>query len=376
MDAQKSEIITFYSYKGGVGRSMALANVAWLLAEKYHQKVLMVDWDLEAPGLHRFFNIREKKIENGLIDLFYDYKDLLRKEIPSLDEDFIDMDKYIMRLSDYSTGGSISILPAGKMDGKYASRVTDFNWIEFYKNWHGFGLIEHLKGQLKKKADFILIDSRTGVTDIGGICTLQMPDLVVLLFSLNEQNISGTEMIIETILKKSTEVTEQITPPKLILVPSRVERYLEKEIKQEWEIKAAKRLGEYLPEKENSIIYMKKKSIPYVGYYSFGEMLAVKEDPYEELAESLDGLTTMVLEASGLLVKETLPTPPALYKNILNINIIKQIIILTVTISLSILIVFTILSLEGFLKNFTNIFVAVTFIMIVYYFIIKYKKRY
>ena len=47
-------IYTFYSYKGGVGRSMALANVAECF---YLQglKVLMIDWDLEAPGLEAFF---------------------------------------------------------------------------------------------------------------------------------------------------------------------------------------------------------------------------------------------------------------------------------------------------------------------------------
>src|SRR3989442_12771377 len=49
------QIITFYSYKGGTGRSMALANVAWILASNGH-RVLMVDWDLEAPGLHRYFS--------------------------------------------------------------------------------------------------------------------------------------------------------------------------------------------------------------------------------------------------------------------------------------------------------------------------------
>src|SRR4051794_13247188 len=42
-------VYTFYSYKGGVGRSMALANVAVLLARS-GKKVLVVDWDLEAPG--------------------------------------------------------------------------------------------------------------------------------------------------------------------------------------------------------------------------------------------------------------------------------------------------------------------------------------
>ena len=50
-----SSIVTFYSYKGGVGRSMALANIAVLLARR-GLKVLMVDWDFEAPGLDRYFS--------------------------------------------------------------------------------------------------------------------------------------------------------------------------------------------------------------------------------------------------------------------------------------------------------------------------------
>ena len=51
---RKGRIYTFYSYKGGVGRSMALANVAALMV-KAGQKVLIVDWDPEAPGLEAFF---------------------------------------------------------------------------------------------------------------------------------------------------------------------------------------------------------------------------------------------------------------------------------------------------------------------------------
>src|SRR5882724_3937262 len=49
-----SRIITFYSYKGGVGRTFALANIAVLLARR-GKRVLLMDWDLEAPGLHRYF---------------------------------------------------------------------------------------------------------------------------------------------------------------------------------------------------------------------------------------------------------------------------------------------------------------------------------
>jgi len=66
-----SRIITFYSYKGGVGRTLALANIAVLLARR-GKRVLMMDWDLEAPGLHRYFKGYISKNESqkkGLIHL-------------------------------------------------------------------------------------------------------------------------------------------------------------------------------------------------------------------------------------------------------------------------------------------------------------------
>ena len=61
MTQSQGQIITFYSYKGGTGRTMALANTACVLAERQRNSddkgVLMIDWDLEAPSLHRYFRI-------------------------------------------------------------------------------------------------------------------------------------------------------------------------------------------------------------------------------------------------------------------------------------------------------------------------------
>src|SRR5262249_55191575 len=71
-------VVTFYSYKGGTGRTMALANVAWLLASNGY-RVLTVDWDLESPGLHRFFHpfLKDKTLRSsdGIIDLVRRYVD-------------------------------------------------------------------------------------------------------------------------------------------------------------------------------------------------------------------------------------------------------------------------------------------------------------
>jgi len=72
-------VFTFYSYKGGVGRSMALANIA---AWAYQQgaRVVMIDWDLEAPGLEAFFYSSEPEVNEvratlGLMDLLTAYKE-------------------------------------------------------------------------------------------------------------------------------------------------------------------------------------------------------------------------------------------------------------------------------------------------------------
>src|SRR5580658_9529805 len=78
----EGKIITFYSYKGGTGRSMTLANVAWLLANA-GKRVLMIDWDLEAPGLHRYFHPflldKELSATPGLIDLVWDFANVAMK---------------------------------------------------------------------------------------------------------------------------------------------------------------------------------------------------------------------------------------------------------------------------------------------------------
>ena len=301
MPNEPATIVTFYSYKGGVGRSMAVANVAWVLAEKLHKRVLVVDWDLEAPGLHRFFEIEDKYVSTGLIDLFNDYKALLRDEQKTLPEKLVDVRKYIQSARLFSGGGEISILPAGKQDKNYAALVNEFNWTDFYAKWHGFGFIEYLKNELKKlpEVDVVILDSRTGVTDIGGICTLQLPAIVVLLFALNEQNIEGVKLVAERISQKAVEIEGRDRPPALIIRPARVERTGNQDEKLKWQGIAALALGEFISE-ENPQVLIAKRNIPYIGDYSYGETpLAVDKDPLGDMAEAFEDLARSILKTGG-----------------------------------------------------------------------------
>ena len=84
------QVITFYAYKGGTGRTMALANAAVLLARKSRQDVLMIDWDLEAPGLHRFFDahVTPSRRGPGLIEFLGDLaRTVGGADTPGHDED-------------------------------------------------------------------------------------------------------------------------------------------------------------------------------------------------------------------------------------------------------------------------------------------------
>ena len=50
----------FYTYKGGTGRSLLLANTAHHLA-RLGKRVVAVDFDLEAPGLHYKLNLPARR---------------------------------------------------------------------------------------------------------------------------------------------------------------------------------------------------------------------------------------------------------------------------------------------------------------------------
>ncbi len=204
------KIITFYSYKGGTGRSMTLANVAWVLANN-GKRVLAIDWDLEAPGLHRylhpFLEDSELSETQGLIDYFVDVtvaarlaqaQSVLEMTLPANEpappwwQAWTSLLSYTRSIDfPFPGDGTIDLVPAGRQGPGYAERVGTFEWRSFYEKLGGGVLLEALKVQLRKAYDYVLVDSRTGISDTAGICTVQMPDDLVVCFTLNKQSVRG-----------------------------------------------------------------------------------------------------------------------------------------------------------------------------------------
>src|SRR5260370_12550533 len=89
-------------------------------------------------------------------------------------------------------------MPAGLADKDYDARFKSIDWQDLYENRDGYLLFEDLKLQWQRvfQPDYVLIDSRTGHTDVGGICTRQLPDAVAMFFFPNEQNRRGLEGVV------------------------------------------------------------------------------------------------------------------------------------------------------------------------------------
>lgn len=185
-------VVTFYSYKGGVGRSMALANVAALLTQQ-GRKVLVVDFDLEAPGLPSYGPFGRAVGLPGVVDYIEQYRSDLKAP---------DASEFIVECA-LGEGNPIWVMPAGdNRSPAYSGKLGSVDWKELYENEHGFLMFEDLRQQWERhpaRFDYVLIDSRTGNTDVGGICTRQLPDAVVFMFVPTEQNIAGLAPIVSDV---------------------------------------------------------------------------------------------------------------------------------------------------------------------------------
>src|SRR5262249_33967986 len=80
-------------------------------------------------------------------------------------------------------------------------KLRAINWQNLYQHFDGYLLFEDLKTQWQEvyKPDYVFIDSRTGHTEVEGICTRQLPDAVVNLFFPNEQNLAGLRQVVSDI---------------------------------------------------------------------------------------------------------------------------------------------------------------------------------
>jgi len=193
------EAITFYSYKGGVGRTLSLANIAVYLS-RFGLNVCIVDFDLEAPGIHyKLQSFFPRPVEKGLVDYIHEFTS--GGSIPG------SLNDYVLTAENIPEGeGSIRLIPAGNvLSAEYWEKLASIDWHGLFYESGGEGVPFFLEFKEKIRSelqpDILLIDSRTGITEMSGICTALLPDKVVFLITNNRENIEGSRQIMRGIQK-------------------------------------------------------------------------------------------------------------------------------------------------------------------------------
>ena len=297
---------------------MALANIAECL-HKNGLSVIIIDWDLEAPGLETFFclpndemRLNEFKAPLGLIDMIVEYKNayprfsaqqfqapaeagavldqpshqaqaeqrahelqlaaktrkvLLDAKVPEfLLPDIGDtttivapqtFEAFLDRLyrptkpltSPNAVGGQLADTPfgpylqtihspdqdckglylisagarSGEKFGSYVEAVQSFGWSEFYAACGGHEYFAWFREKLKSLADVILIDSRTGVTEMGGVCTRHIPDAVVSFCAPNFQNVDGVARVVGALNKEAVRHAREDRYVTALFIPTQID---------------------------------------------------------------------------------------------------------------------------------------------------------
>ncbi len=191
-------VVAFYSFKGGVGKSTALAIVAQELAMQ-GRRVVAVDFDLEAPGLATLFGISPDE-GNGLLDYLHQ-----RQIHPKTDT--LALETCIRHVDLRGTSGQLSVIPAGQYNENYIHRLADFHMPSLYRQ--NPNILSTFKTTLIEllDPDIILIDARTGLNELASPVVLDLADFIFLCLAPSDQNMHGMHWIVEAI--RTRQMTER-----------------------------------------------------------------------------------------------------------------------------------------------------------------------
>src|SRR3982751_5648124 len=331
------KVITFYSYKGGVGRTMALVNTAHVFARN-GWRVLMVDFDLEAPGMTHFFAdaVQASGSRFDAVDFLLQAKSSMEAGI---EEDSVSLENYVTTIRlppdwterprcgiPYLTG-RLDLLPATlnpiiHEDEKdparrdYLRRMDQLSLSRIFgsrTSGRQFGLcvrnqfaqarfsavgdpVFTLREEVKAAYDVVFIDSRTGLNEVAGLSIGPLSDALVICCGLNRQNVDGTRFLME----KAKLIRGQGGKPFTVLagpVPPWRGREVDERIEA---LKAALRTEDVT-------------AVPYHPSAALAEPVFVANEPRDLITKAFEDLAPKIVE----LIREE-PPEHKFYKSFLN----------------------------------------------------------
>jgi tetratricopeptide (TPR) repeat protein len=223
------EVTTFYSFESGTARSVALSNMAVLLAGRQNATVpvLMIDWDTESPGLHHYFNQQEEHA--GLLEYFQACREHLHTlgRGPGAADDAalarqvleaVDWEPYVERVDQ---SRPLYLMRAGRFDDSYGERADQMDWDGLFTAcpalFRCFG--EHLARRFRH----VLVDARSGRSAAVSVCTTLLPRKLVALFTPNRRSLEGLAGVVTRAVEYRVSHEDEQRPLLVYPLPSSID---------------------------------------------------------------------------------------------------------------------------------------------------------
>lgn len=180
-------VVSFFSFKGGVGRTTALACVAHRLCEVHGLRIVAVDLDIEAPGLAELFGVQR---EVGVVDHVVSH--LATGEVGDVEP------------AETDAHPSLRVVPAGRIASGYLEKVARLDYLSRRDPSGASPAEAALVALLDEIAvtaqpDMILLDSRAGLHDLGGLALHRLAHTDVLVARASAQARLGMEIVLDAI---------------------------------------------------------------------------------------------------------------------------------------------------------------------------------
>ena len=190
-----AQIISIHSYRGGTGKSNITANLAWVLSQKGY-RTAVVDTDIQSPGIHIIFNVRQDKTHFTLNDFLWGKCEIVDTAIEI----------------NNNNSGKVFFIPASTNTGDIARVINDGYNIEFLSK--GF---EDLCEQLS--LDFLLIDTHPGLNE-ETLLSIAISDTLLLVMRPDQQDFEGSSITLK--------VADKLGIDQIAVVLNKVPKSIEK----------------------------------------------------------------------------------------------------------------------------------------------------
>jgi MinD-like ATPase involved in chromosome partitioning or flagellar assembly len=181
-----AQIIAVHSFRGGTGKSNLIANIAATMTLQ-GQRVGIIDTDIQSPGIHIIFGLKEDKMELTLNDYLWG-----RCNIKETAYDVTDT--LIAEQENTSTvKGSLYLIPSS-IKAAEISRVLREGYDVVRLNDGFQSLIRSLK------LDYLLIDTHPGLNE-ETLVSIGISNVLLIILRPDSQDFQGTAVTVDVARK-------------------------------------------------------------------------------------------------------------------------------------------------------------------------------